>query len=44
MKNNKQLLTDKKLTKENNNNKKYIDELTAMKIVENVFVNKIKDK
>ena len=28
----------------NNNNKKFIDELTAMKIVEDIFINKIKDK
>ena len=43
----KQIFSDKKRTKnKNNNNKnsKYIDELTAMKMVENIFVNKIKDK
>ena len=42
----KQIFSDKKRTKnKNSNNKnKYIDELTAMKMVENIFVNKIKDK
>ena len=38
----KQIFSDKKRTKNKNN--KYIDELTAMKMVENIFVNKIKDK
>ena len=27
-----------------NNNKRFIDELSAMKIIEDIFVNKIKEK